>query len=172
MSTIKRDNTYYLRRRIPRRFARVEPRGTIWISLHTDSPAVAQSKADRTWSQMIEAWEARLAGETDDAEALYSAAQNLARVRGFRYIDVGTVVDLPVEQVIERVETIAAPAARPDNSEAAALLGTIPKPGISVSKALDLYWTLAREKTLGKSADQLRRWRNPRKKAIRNFITV
>ncbi|MEM8758802.1 MAG: DUF6538 domain-containing protein [Pseudomonadota bacterium] len=172
MSTIKRGNTYHLRRRVPRRFSRVEPRGMIWISLHTDSPAVARSKADRAWAQMIEAWEARLAGDTDDAEARYAAAQNLARIRGFRYLDIGAVADLPVQEVMERVEAIAAPAARPVGTEATALLGTIPSPEISVSKALELYWTLAGEKTLGKSADQLRRWRNPRKKAIRNFIAV
>ncbi len=31
---------------------------------------------------------------------------------------------------------------------------------------------LAADKTLGKSDDQLRRWKNPRKKAVRNFIEV
>lgn len=31
---------------------------------------------------------------------------------------------------------------------------------------------LAREKTLGKSPDQLRRWRNPRIKAIKNLVDV
>jgi integrase len=43
---------------------------------------------------------------------------------------------------------------------------------ITVSRALELYWALAKDKTLGKSDDQLRRWKNPRKKAIRNFLDV
>ena len=41
-----------------------------------------------------------------------------------------------------------------------------------MSTALELYWTLAREQTLGKSSDQIRRWANPRKKAVGNFIRV
>lgn len=56
--------------------------------------------------------------------------------------------------------------------EASALLGGVDVPKITLSKALELYWSLARDRTLGKSEDQLRRWQNPRKKAIRNLIAV
>ncbi|WP_444460563.1 hypothetical protein [Rhodobacter capsulatus] len=56
--------------------------------------------------------------------------------------------------------------------EAAALLGAEKAPPLSVSAALELYWTLAKDKTLGKSEDQLRRWKNPRVKAVKNFIAV
>ncbi|OAN75120.1 integrase [Jannaschia sp. EhC01] len=172
MSIAKRSSTYHLRRRVPRRYRDVEPRDTVWISLHTDSETVATSKADRAWSQMIEAWEARLAGNSDDAEARYEAARDLARVRGFRYLDAGAVAKLPVEDVVGRVEAIPASHDQPDPIDAAALLGTAPEPRITVTKALDLYWTLAREKTFGKSEDQLRRWEAPRKKAIKNFIAI
>lgn len=73
-----------MRRRVPRRYCGVEPRETVWINLHTDSEAVAKSKADRAWSQMIDTWEARLAGNSVDAEVRYEAARDLARVRGLR----------------------------------------------------------------------------------------
>lgn len=91
MSIFKRSNRYQLRRRVPRRYGSVEPRDTIWVSLHTDSEIVARSKADRVWSQLIEAWEARLAGDTAAAEKCYEAAQELARIRGFRYLDIDTI---------------------------------------------------------------------------------
>ena len=64
MSIFMRGGLYQLRRRVPRRYRSVEPRGTIWVSLHTDSETIARSKADRAWSQLTEAWEARLAGDT------------------------------------------------------------------------------------------------------------
>jgi hypothetical protein len=51
-----------------------------------------------------------------------------------------------------------------------ALLGFVPKPEITVSRALDLFWDLARDRTTGKTEDQLRRCCNPRLKAIRGFI--
>lgn len=64
---------------------------------------------------------------------------------------------LPIEEVVERVEAVPAPANQPDPVEAAALLGIVPEPRISVTKALELHWGLAKEKTLGKSEDQMRR---------------
>jgi integrase len=140
--------------------------------LHTDSETIARSKADRAWSQMIEAWEARLAGNSLDAEVRYEAALDLARAKGFRYLDAGTVARLPVEEVVRRVEAVPIQANQPDTVEAAALLGTIPAPRITVTKALELYWSLAKEKTLGKSEDQRRRWETPRKKAVKNFVAV
>ena len=169
---VRRGSTWQLRRRVPVRYRSVEPREVVWISLHTDSETVARGKAERAWAQMIEAWEARRAGDTEDAEARHAAAQEVARVRGHRYLDAGAVAQLPTERLVERVEAVAAPAGAPDRSETAALMGTVPAPGITVTRALALYWELAREKTLGKSADQLRRWKNPRIKAVGNFVSI
>lgn len=172
MSITKRGSTFYLRKRVPKRFEAVEARSTVWISLHTDSAMVARSKADRAWAQMIEAWEARLAGDTEDAESRFAAAQELARVRGFRYLDIDRVSRLPVEALVERVEAVSAPGGKADLREASAILGTVPEPALTLTKALDEYWKLARDKTLGKSEDQARRWKNPRIKAVKNFVKV
>ncbi|TRO96172.1 tyrosine-type recombinase/integrase [Glycocaulis profundi] len=172
MSLINRNGTYYLRRRVPRRYSAVESRATVWISLHTDSEAIARQKAGRAWTQIIEAWEAHLAGASEDAAARYAAAQELARIRGFQYLDVGAVASLPTRKLVERIEAAEAPSNAPDAAEAAALLGAPTIPEITVEGALEQYWTLAREKTLGKSRDQLRRWKNPRLKAVRNFVNV
>jgi len=84
-----RGKSYQLYKRVPKRYAAVEPRTFVWLSLHTDSISVANSKADRAWSQMVEAWEARLAGDTADADQRFAAAKELAAVRGFRYLDAG-----------------------------------------------------------------------------------
>ena len=172
MTILKRGRIYQLRRRVPRRYDAIEPRSTVWISLHTDSQEVAENKAKRAWAQMIEGWEARLAGDSADAEARFATAQELAAVRGFRYLDVDRVKRLPVNELVERVEAIDAPGGTPNPAEATALLGTAQEPAITVGKALELYWGLAKDKTFGKSEDQLRRWRNPRIKAIRNFVDV
>lgn len=47
MGIAKRGRLHHLRRRVPRRYRGVEPRGTVWISLPTDSEMVANGKADR-----------------------------------------------------------------------------------------------------------------------------
>ncbi|RMC33712.1 integrase [Paracoccus alkanivorans] len=134
---------------------------------------VAEQKSATAWAQMIEGWEAKLAGDTLDAEQRFQAAKDLADVRGFRYLPISKVAELPVEELLRRIEAIRGDkTGEPDMREAASLMGTVKEPQITVSKALQLYWELAREKTLGKSGDQLRRWRNPRKKAVTNFVNV
>ena len=171
MTILKRGKKFHLRRRVPLRYKPIESRAIVGISLHTDSESVARAKAETAWQHMIEAWEARLAGDTSDAERRFEAARELAAVRGHRYLTAARVAELPREELLARVEAVAAKDGEPDQLEAAALLGGVSEPPITVSRALELYWGLAKDKTLSKSPDQLRRWQNPRKKAINNFIS-
>lgn len=165
----------HLYKRVPKRYASVEPRKFVWISLHTDSPSVARTKEAATWDQMIEAWEAKLAGDTSDADQRFAAARDLAAARGFRYMRADQVAKLPIEELRDRFEAVGGFKDRPgqpDMRDAPAMLGGAQEPPLTLSKALQVYWGLARDRTLGKSKDQLRRWENPRKKAIRNLVSV
>ncbi|AQS48107.1 integrase [Thioclava nitratireducens] len=167
--------TLYLYKRVPKRFAAIEPRKFVWLSLHTDSRSVATTKEAATWEQMTAAWEAKLAGDSRDAEERFTAARDLAAARGFRYMQADQAAKLPVQELRERFAAVPGFKDQPDKPdliEAAAILGGAKEPPIVVSKALELYWGLAKDKTLGKSEDQLRRWKNPRKKAVKNFIAV
>lgn len=83
MSLKKIGKTLHLRRRVPKRFATIEPRELVSQSRHTDSEQLAKLKADAAWAELIEGWEARLAGDTDDAERRFEAALELAERRGF-----------------------------------------------------------------------------------------
>lgn len=167
-----RGKCYQLYKRVPARYAEVEKRSSVWLSLHTDSESVARSKADRAWSQMIEAWEARLQGDTADADMRLAAAKDLAAARGFRYMDAGSVARLDTNEMLKRIEAVPLRNGEPDQRDAVALLGGLSEKVMTVSKALEQYWSLVADKTLGKSADQLRRWKNPRLKAVKNFIEV
>ena len=99
MQLMMRGKTWHLRRRVPARFASVEPRREVWVSLKSDSRQQATKKAP-------------------------------------------------------------------------AVLGTVEVPSMTVFEALAEYWALTPYRVRGKSADQKRRWENPRKKAVRNFIDV
>ena len=70
------------------------------------------------------------------------------------------------------MEAVAVRSGEPDPLEAAAILGGAGEPPITITRALDLYWSLSRDLVFGKSKDQIRRWRNPRKKAVKNFVSV
>lgn len=172
MKPILRGSTYHLRKRVPQRYTAVEARETVWISLHTDSETVARAKAPAAWSELLEAWEARLAGQDADAEQFFEAAKQLAQARGFRYLPVGRVAALPLGELLNRVEAVQNSGDRPSKIDAAAFLGGADVPAITITRALELYWELTRDKTLGKSEDQLRRWRNPRLKAVKNFVDI
>lgn len=175
MSIQKRNKTYHIRKRVPTRYKSVEPRETVWISLHTDSEAIAKIKEPTVWANMIEAWEARLSGDTSDAEAQYEAARELAAARGYRFLSAERLERLPTADFNQRVDEVMKHSrdGKPDMAMAKALLGGAATPSITVSRALELYWEVkGKTEIAGKSPDQLRRWKNPRIKAFKNFIEV
>jgi len=157
---------------VPVEFQPVESRSEIWISLKTDSRRLAKEKAPAVWNEQVAAWKALLSGNDPDAIKHYEAVQELAAAKGVRYMPLDKVVQLPIDTLLDRIETIANRDQRPDRIQAGAVLGVKQPPAPTVTQALEAYWTLAKDRTFGKSDDQKRRWANPRKKAVRNFVKV
>lgn len=172
MTIMKRGKYYYLKRRVPARFKHLEPREYVYTSLHTDSASAAEAKATSVWSELTGAWEAELAGSTALAQERFDAAQRLAEHRGFQWQPVAQVAELPTDQLLERVEAATMTNGQPSRIRGEAFLGGAEKPALTVSAALKEYWALSADALRGKSADQERRWANPRKKAVGNFLKV
>lgn len=170
MKLLRRGSAFHLRRRVPLRFKEVEPRIHIVISLHTDSETVARQKADAVWAQMIDAWEAKLEGATTEGAARLAAAKRLAQRRGRAYFPAEQVAQLPLEELLQRIEAVVNRRGEIDMGEAEALLGGVPIPTLSLADALDDFWKVEAIRFKGKSEDQTRRAKNPRMKAIANFI--
>ncbi len=167
-----RDGVYYIRKRVPRRYQAVEDRAILNLCLWTDSLDIANRKAPEVWGRMLDGWEAKLRGDTGDAEERMHAARDLARTRGYRYLRAGDVARLPLDQLLERVAHVRRKSGSIDRQEADATLGLAPAPGITPGRACELFYQIAADKLIGKSADQLRRHRNPRLKATREFIRL
>ncbi len=123
MTIMRRGKTFHLRKRVPVQYKDVEPRKSVYVSLHTDSETIARQKAPAIWQEQIEAWEARQAGDTADAEKRYEAAQRLAKARGFRFLSAERVAQLPTEELLQRMESAKKRDGDPDMAEAAAILG-------------------------------------------------
>ncbi|MES2433598.1 MAG: hypothetical protein V4586_07200 [Pseudomonadota bacterium] len=140
--------------------------------MHTDSEKVAKAKAPAAWSELLEAWEAKLAGHTADAEKYFDAAKQLAQARGFRYLPAGRVAPLPIKGLLVRVEAVRNIVGWASKIAVAAILGGVTEPALTVTCALEVYWGLAKDNTLGESEDQFRRWKNPRLQAAKNFVEV
>ena len=168
----KKGDSLYLVRRVPKRYYTVEDRRLIWLSLNTDSESVAKLKAPAAWDELLKSWEARLDGRSEEADVRYKAAREIAKRYGFKYLPVEEVAELPAAEIVARVNAAHDKKGKPNLTEAAALLGTVEEPKLTMTAALEIYWPLAKDKVFGKSVDQIRRWRNPRIKAFNNFVNV
>lgn len=173
MSIILRNKSWHLVRRVPRRFRAVEPRTQVWISLHTDSESVAKMKAPRAWQDLEAAWEAKLSGSDDDAEARFAAARALANQKGFGYVPAAEVIMVSREDFVRRAEAISESSTGiPDHLEAKALLGTVQAPAVTVSRAMELFFDYVRGEEVGMSKQQVRRRQSDVRGPIQHFISV
>lgn len=172
MNLMMRGKTWHLRRRVPAQYASVEPRSEVWVSLRTDSHQQAVKKAPAVWDSLVAGWEAQLAGRSEDGLVALEAARSIARSYGLEYKPIQDVVDLPLQELLARIEVLHRRDGTVNANAAPAVLGAVEMPSMTVSEALTEYWKMTPDRVRGKSADQKRRWENPRKKAIGNFIDV
>ncbi|WP_417240557.1 DUF6538 domain-containing protein [Celeribacter halophilus] len=156
---VLRGSTWYLKRRVPKRYASVEPRSVIWVSLKTDSYSVALQKSAGVWLSYIEGWEALLAGRDGNAAEKFRAAQQLATLRGFQFLSIDQVEQAPLEDVLRRVEATRGADGDPDEVVAAALLGAVEEPKLRLSGLVDHVEQLSAYDNRFKNSEQMRLWR-------------
>lgn len=92
--------------------------------------------------------------------------------QGFRYLTSDKVAHFSDEQFLERLRAIPTRGGKAARIEAQAILSGVTEPPVTVTRTLELYWQLAKATTVGKSPDQIRKWENPIKQAIRDFVAV
>ena len=169
---VLRGKTWYLKRRVPNRYASVESRDVIWDSLKTDSYSVAMQKSAGVWLSYIEGWEARLAGRDGDAAEKFRAAQQLAEIRGFQFLSIDKVAQVPLEEVLQRVEASRKADGAPDEIAASALLGLVEAPKLRLSGLVEHVEEIATHDNRFKNSEQMRLWRTPRQRAVTNLIAA
>ncbi|VVT31653.1 Integrase [Roseovarius sp. EC-HK134] len=168
-----RGETWYLVRRIPKRYEQVEARKRIIsISLETDSHRQAWQKAPHVWEAQLEHWQAKLDGRASDARAAFEAVRKVAKGRGFNYLPVTQVATLPDDALLDRIEAISVTDNQVDADETVALMGTAEAPPLLMSELWSEFYKLTADRRLGKSRDQIRKWENPFKRALNRWIAV
>lgn len=123
---------------------------------------------------MIAYWEGLAAGHAGDAATAYEAARQLARSRGVPYRPASELALGSIDELLRRVEMVAEVRnpARQD-VEAAAVLGAFDQPSVTVSQALEEFFRFSEiERQSGKSERQIKRWRQPRQRAVATFIEL
>ena len=94
---------WYVAKRVPKRFAALDPRGIVRIALRTDFEREAREKAPAVEAEMQAYWAALEAGDTGDAAARYQAAVALAEARGYTYRPAPDLIAGDFEALVRRV---------------------------------------------------------------------
>jgi integrase len=140
-------NYYYLRR-VPTYLKAYDPRQEIRVSLFTDSRKEAARLAALKNEEVEAYWKQLITEKRTHCPQTFKTIHRQSRLARFT-----GGFSLPT-----------LPAAIPDQHKPDA-----PAP-VSIEEGLELFWGFARNKTMNKTPNQLRKWRNPRRTAIRNLI--
>jgi len=166
---LSRGGRFYYNRRVPEAFREFDPRDKIRVALKTKSRKEALRLALAHNDRLESYWNSLAATGSKYSQPNYVALVDRARLFGFSYYFTQTLVSIPANQIIQRVAHVEKHDYNEKHVEA--VLGKLPEPVIKISDALNRFWDLAKDQTLNKSPNQIRKWKNPRKKAIRNLIT-
>ncbi|WP_282091304.1 DUF6538 domain-containing protein [Epibacterium ulvae] len=162
MARIKLVGKYYqFRMRVPKRFAEVESKKEITASLKTDSELQAKISAAKLEEKLLAMWQARLAGENPDYQAILKYCQTL----GYTYKSVDQQSD---DEFVKRVSSVSVN----DPEGFRALMGTVKGEDMRVSKMAEVYEEINAYQHTKKNSEQMRMWRNSFKRAGREFIEV
>lgn len=140
------------------------------VSLDTDSRSVALHRA-HSFNLTLEAfWTSLSLGNADNAEIKFAKAVQLAKACGFRYLSKEKIVN--ESSLSDFVNRINIADAIDNNEIKEAMIGALEKPIVSLKQAKEKYFTFEIGNHKGKSEYQIKKWQNPRNKAVRNFLSV
>lgn len=166
---LRKNGRWYFKRRVPIHAKPFDKREFVECSLKTDNLTIALAKRDLLNGELNDLWSTVSVTQSIDGDEFADAVRR-CQALGFPYKEMPEILSGNLEDLIKRIEQIekyynAEPIAR-------AALGTCQRPEIKLSACYDIHLRMAKGKLLGKSPDQIRKWENPRKKAIKNFIDV
>ncbi|WP_421724762.1 DUF6538 domain-containing protein [Bauldia sp.] len=179
---IQREGIWHYYRRVPRRFADVDPRTFVTVSLETRDLGRAERIKSQVEKEVEAYWIALKKGESDDARERYLGALERARLEGFEYRRADELAGGSVDELLNRIDRLEEmvdvrdgrnePPTVTERQAVEALLGGADMPPLTLSRALEQFEDFVRDRLKKKSRDQMRRWRAPRTKAINNMISL
>ena len=173
MGIFEKDGRYSFVKRVPKRFQHVDSRRDVRIALKTDSRTEAERKAPQVEAELIAYWEALADGRSQEAKTRYDALARIAAAQGVAYVPHSELATGPIEDIIKRLLLVrdAGGVDAPDEI-IDALTGEELPPETLLSTALEDFFDLTTDRLSGKTERQVHRWRLPRIRAVKNFITA
>lgn len=166
----KRGGRFIYRKRVPAYVAHLDVRKEIKIALKTDNYNEAVVRAAVHDEQVESFWRALIqSGKSQNSQEKYKSAVRLARAYGFTY---KSAVEMSVSALEEIVSRLLVDLHFKPAPNAEAILGGAGESTLQLSDCLELYWNLSHDKLKNKSEHKIRKWKNPRRLAMNNFIEV
>nr|WP_047573284.1 tyrosine-type recombinase/integrase [Methylobacterium sp. ZNC0032] len=173
----KRDGWWHYVRRVPAIYAEHDKRGIVKqstkVRIGDDPRGVVAAKVAAKINAETEAyWRGLWLGQSDQAAQRYEASRQFTRAIGFDSIPASELLQRPDADIVQRVATIRAKGFKPTSDAPDAVLGLVEPPELKLSGLLEAYEATQRASLSGKSEDQLRVWRNAKRRAIDLLIEI
>jgi integrase len=173
-----RNGVWHYARRVPAEVAhlddRVIVRHSTKIRVKKDPRAARASLvADQLDSDLEAYWRVISGGRSIDADKAYSAAVARARAMGVSYVPAKQLASAPLEDIVTRLEALLHRNVARDPVSQDAVLGIpIAVDEIPLSKLRTTFETEFATELTDLSPNQMRKWRNPKDRAIENLKAV
>ncbi len=187
---IQRGEHWYYKRRVPKKYRAYEAREFIRKSLDTDSLEIARLRRDALERADNEFWANVLYYDDEERpeedrdrlrralDRKYDAARSRAMALGFVYAPAQELAaSSDLSDILDRLQRVGEADRRAPNpaqeAEAAALLGGVEVPKVTVSRAFETYCEeIAFDELIGKSEAQKAAWKKTKNRGIQYFIDV
>ncbi|WP_146694561.1 DUF6538 domain-containing protein [Thioclava sp. F42-5] len=167
----RRGRVYYMRFRVPARFAEVETRREINVTLGTRDYEEARARFALKKRAIFKQWEVRLSQNgpcmTPDA---YDAAMSLLDDLGLSYKSMDEILAGPVNDLLVRIEKAATQGL--SSASLPAALGAMEFPRTLLSEMPPIIEELKSADIAAKNPRQLRAWRNKYLQAASSFAEI
>jgi hypothetical protein len=166
---ILRGEWYHYLRRVPKYAKPYDNRQQVRIALKTKCEkeasrlsAVYDGYIEKYWRKLIQT------GGRDKKQQGYRRAVDIARAHGFAYKDLSEITHSPIDEVLNRIEA----SDNKPSQVTEALLGLAERPTIRLEQCIEAYWPLVADRLTGRAEHQIRKFKNQRAAALKNFINV
>ena len=169
---------WFLVRRVPGEFAPFDHRRPVRITTGirvVDDPrgVRAGEVVERLDRDLVRYWKDLSSGKDAGADARYQQACAQARTLGIAYAPANEVaVQLPVEGVLKRFETLLQRRSAAKPAEVSAVLGGERPPEVMTTTMLEDYEDCLRAGLASKSQRQRQKWRIAKGRALRVFLEI
>ena len=168
----QRGKWFYYRRRVPRFIRPFYEKDIIQVSLKTDSQKLAMQRAtlfnnelERIWADCVKD------NGSHNSDNQIARAKQISRLHGFSYLSADDIAKGNINDIIGRLGAVESHIDQnPEIVEA--VLGKHKTSSMKISEAINHYFEFQKVNLLNKSANQIRKWKNPRIKAVNNFIDI